>query len=220
MRKMVLKNRLFEFIKLALLAPLMLIASVVMFHPARNGFRRRDIRISAKLLAASQADTNTVLQEFDTTLLGLNGEEVESRQEKYGFNDVARERNQSAAARLVVIIKNPLILLLSILGLVSFFIHDMPAALVIGILLGISIVLRFVQEINADRAAERLKAMVSTTATALRGKEKTEIPLRELVPGDIVLLAAGDMIPADVRLLFAKDLFVNRAALTGESLPA
>src|ERR1700690_2587678 len=85
------------------------------------------------------------------------------------------------------------------------------------VLLGL--VLRFVQESRADTAAEKLKAMVSTTATVVREGQRKEIPLGDLVPGDIVRLSAGDMVPADVRLVSAKDLFLNQAALTGESLP-
>src|SRR6202012_2564029 len=79
--------------------------------------------------------------------------------------------------------------------------------------------LRFVQETKADNAAAKLKAMIKVTATVLRGGQLTEIPLRDLVPGDVVKLSAGDMIPGDVRLIAAKDLFVIQATLTGESLP-
>ena len=80
----------------------------------------------------------------------------------------------------------------------------------------LGVVLRFFQELRSDKAAEKLKAMVSTSTTVLRDGKKKEIPLKELVPGDIVLISAGDMVPADVRLLSAKDLHVNQATLTGE----
>ncbi len=85
------------------------------------------------------------------------------------------------------------------------------------VLLGV--VLRFFQELRSDIAAEKLKAMVSTSTTVVRDGKKREISLKELVPGDIVMLSAGDMVPADVRLISAKDLHVNQATLTGESLP-
>src|SRR5262249_24663650 len=85
------------------------------------------------------------------------------------------------------------------------------------VLLGLS--LRFIQETKADNAAARLKAMISVTATVLRNGEAKELPLRQLVPGDVVKLSSGDMIPGDVRLISAKDLFVIQATLTGESLP-
>src|SRR5208282_6594899 len=79
--------------------------------------------------------------------------------------------------------------------------------------------LRFIQETRADNAAAKLKAMIKVTATAMRDGQPKEIPLREIVPGDVVKLSAGDMIPGDVRLVSAKDLFLIQARLTGESLP-
>ncbi|WP_431217598.1 hypothetical protein ACQ86N_25825 [Puia sp. P3] len=79
--------------------------------------------------------------------------------------------------------------------------------------------LRYFQETRADHAAEKLRAMVSTHATVLRDGQPAELPLQLIVPGDMVILSAGDMIPADIRLLSAKDLFVNQSALTGEALP-
>ncbi len=89
----------------------------------------------------------------------------------------------------------------------------------ISVMVLLGILLRFFQELRSDKAAEKLKAMVSTSATVLRAGEKREIPLKDLVPGDIVLLSAGDMVPADVRLISAKDLHINQSALTGEALP-
>jgi Mg2+-importing ATPase len=94
-----------------------------------------------------------------------------------------------------------------------------PGTIVIFIMVLLGMVLRYIQESRADNAAEKLKEMVSTTATVMRDGKRQEIPLKELVPGDIVLLSAGDMVPGDVRLLSAKDLFLNQAALTGESMP-
>src|ERR1019366_3928709 len=85
------------------------------------------------------------------------------------------------------------------------------------VVLGIS--LRFIQETKADNAAAKLKAMISVTATVVRDGQAKEIPLQQLVPGDVVKLSAGDMIPGDVRLISAKDLFVIQGTLTGESLP-
>src|SRR5512138_3701730 len=85
------------------------------------------------------------------------------------------------------------------------------------VILGLS--LRFIQETKADNAAAKLKAMISVTATVVRNGQAREIPLRELVPGDVVKLSSGDMIPGDVRLISAKDLFIIQATLTGESLP-
>ena len=117
-------------------------------------------------------------------------------------------------------VKNPLVILLTLLGLISFLTGDLRATIMILLMVLLGIVLRYYQESRADLAAEKLQAMVSTTATAIREGKRCEIPLQELVPGDIVALSAGDMIPADVRIISAKDLFLNQSALTGESLPA
>ena len=89
--------------------------------------------------------------------------------------------------------------------------------MLIMVFLGVS--LRFVQEARADDAAAKLKAMISVTATVVRGGAASEVPLGQLVPGDIIRLAAGDMIPADIRILSCKDLFVIQSSLTGESFP-
>ena len=115
--------------------------------------------------------------------------------------------------------KNPLVILLTGLGILSYLTGDARAMIVIFVIVLVGIVLRFFQENRADNAAEKLKAMVNTNATAVRDGKESEVALSLLVPGDIVRLAAGDMIPADVRVLTAKDLFLNQAALTGESVP-
>ncbi|MBN9385574.1 MAG: magnesium-translocating P-type ATPase [Chitinophagaceae bacterium] len=150
---------------------------------------------------------------------GLSSQEAERRLSQYGFNEIAREKPISALGRLWSHLKNPLVILLSILGLVSWFTGDIRAATVILIMVILGIVLRYFQEMRADKAAQKLRAMVTTHATVLRDGKQIELPLKLLVPGDVVILSAGDMIPADVRLLFCKDLFVNQASLTGESLP-
>ncbi len=150
---------------------------------------------------------------------GLTDSEAESLLTQIGPNVVVKEKRKSALFRLAANVKNPLVILLTILGLISYFTGDMRATLVIFFMVALGISLRFVQETRSDRAAEKLKAMVRTTATVLRGGIKKEIPIREIVPGDILLLSAGDMVPADVRLISAKDLHINQATLTGEAVP-
>ena len=88
-----------------------------------------------------------------------------------------------------------------------------------AMMVALSVGLRFLQEARADAAAAKLKAMIHVTATVIRDGEAREMPLRDLVPGDIIQLSAGDMIPGDVRVLSSKDLFVSQGSLTGESLP-
>ena len=109
--------------------------------------------------------------------------------------------------------------LLSILAAISALTGDFRAASVMMAMVVLGVVLRFVQEARADTAAAKLKAMISVTATVVRDGDTREIPLAQLVPGDVVHLAAGDMIPADIRILSCKDLFLIQASLTGESFP-
>ncbi len=183
--------------------------------PVRNA----GIRVSRQLVESAHADFNSLYQQLNTRPNGLTSDEVEERLEVYGKNVLAREKRLTFFGRLWDNVKNPLVILLVLLGVVSFATGDIRATVVIGLMVLLGIVLRFVQETRADHAAERLQAMVSTTATAIRDGVKQEIALQELVPGDILHLSAGDMIPADVRVLSSKDLFLNQAALTGESLP-
>ena len=184
--------------------------------PRSNG---HTIRVSRHLIDSARADAASVLQQLNTNLAGLSAEVVEARQEQYGPNEVAQEKRQSVLKRLFDNVKNPLVILLSVLGVVSYLTEDIRAAVIIFMMVVLGIVLRFTQEMRADNAAEKLRAMVKTTATVLRDGEKREVPLKAIVPGDIILLSAGDMVPADVRLLSAKDLYLNQATLTGESMP-
>ena len=175
--------------------------------------------VSDQLLEKARADTETVLRELESRLDGLSQAEADSWLKQYGLNEIAREKRQSALMRLLSNVKNPLVLLLTALGVLSFLTGDLRATAVIFVMVVLGVVLRFFQEMRADNAAEKLKAMVSNTATLVRDGKEAEVPLKMLVPGDIIRLAAGDMVPADVRVLSAKDLFLNQAALTGESLP-
>jgi Mg2+-importing ATPase len=174
---------------------------------------------SVQLLEKARADTDTVLKELGTQLGGLSEAEASSRLKQVGTNEIAREKPPSALMRLLSNVKNPLVLLLLALGVLSFLTGDQRATVVIFVMLVLGVVLRFFQEMRADNAAAKLKAMVSNTATLVRGGAEKEVSLKMLVPGDIIRLGAGDMVPADVRVLSAKDLFLNQAALTGEALP-
>ncbi len=179
----------------------------------------KDAHISSQLLEIGRIDAATALQQLVSRLDGLTQAEAGARLKKYGLNVIAREQRLSALIRLLSNVKNPLVLLLIALGVLSFLTGDLRATVVIFVMVILGTVLRFVQEMRADNAAEKLKAMVSNTATLVRDGKEKEVPLKMLVPGDIIRLAAGDMTPADVRVLSAKDLFLNQAALTGESLP-
>ncbi|MEQ8154915.1 MAG: magnesium-translocating P-type ATPase [Clostridiaceae bacterium] len=188
-------------------------------HPMDNIHKEEDENFSTVLLEMAGSETDFVLKRLETNLKGLNEEEVSSRIKQYGLNEIAREKPQSAMMHFINNLKNPLVILLAALAVLSYLTGDLRATLVISLMVVLGVTLRFFQELRADNAAEKLKAMVSNKAAVIRDGKEKEIPLKMLVPGDIINLAAGDMTPADVRILSAKDLFLNQAALTGEALP-
>ena len=161
----------------------------------------------------------TILKNLDTTINGLSEQEAEERIDKYGYNEIGEGTNNSIIKKLLSNLKNPLVILLAVLAVISYITGDTSAAVVMVIMIILGVVLKFVQEVRADNSAEELRSMVSTTATVIRDGMQKEIPLRMIVPGDIIHLASGDMIPADIQLVVSKDLFVNQSSLTGESLP-
>jgi Mg2+-importing ATPase len=180
-------------------------------------------RAADLLRDAATGDIATLLQRLDTSATGLGEAEAAERLEVFGPNQVAEEKHHGWLQRIYVAARNPLVILLSVLAIITFATADGAsdyaggALMVAMVVLGIS--LRFIQETKADNAAAKLKAMISVTATVVRDGQPKEIPLKQLVPGDVVKLSAGDMIPGDVRLLSAKDLFIIQATLTGESMP-
>ena len=176
--------------------------------------------MSERLMQSGRQEPEEVLRVMDTQEDGLSQETAEARFAESGPNAIAEEKGRSALLRLRKTLANPLVILLSVLSAVSFATGDPRAGTVMALMVILGVSLRFVQEAKADAAAAKLKAMISVTATVIRAGRELEIPLGELVPGDVVKLAAGDMVPADVRLLSSKDLFVTQSALTGESLPS
>src|SRR5450759_514921 len=176
-------------------------------------------KVSNQLLEMARKEPDAVLKELESRLSGWSAAEADACIKRYGLNEIAREKHQSPLMRLLDNIKNPLVILLMSLGVLSYLTGDIRATVVIFVMVVLGVVLRFYQETRADNAAEKLKAMVNITATVVRDGKDAEVALKFLVPGDIIRLAAGDMVPADMRVLTAKDLFLNQAALTGESLP-
>jgi P-type Mg2+ transporter len=177
------------------------------------------ISVSPAVLDAARKDGDALLRDLGTSVAGLSEAEAGVRARATGPNEIAQERKQGWPIRILKIIRNPLVILLAFLSAVSFLTGDARAGSVMALMVALSAGLRFFQEARADAAAEKLKAMIHVTATVVREGAARERPLRDLVPGDIVKLAAGDMIPGDVRLLSLKDLFVSQGSLTGESLP-
>lgn len=179
----------------------------------------KKITFSKELLEIANNDNTYALKHLKTRLDGLTEKEIAWRIKNNELNEVAKEKPQSNLQHLINNLKDPLIILLAVLAVISYLTGDARATIVILVMIILGIVLRYFQEVKADKAAQKLKAMVSSKISVIRGKVETEIPLKMLVPGDIVRLSAGDMIPADVRVLSAKDLFLNQATLTGETLP-
>jgi Mg2+-importing ATPase len=195
----------------------------------------------ANLLRAAREEPQRLLARLNTSADGLSGLQAQLRLARLGPNQIAREQPVSWFRQLLATFRNPLVALLAAMAALSLLSGDRKAALIIGTMIIFSVSLRFSQEYRSLRAAEGLRRLVHTTATVLRhdphqditpglaadlglklegaAAGPQEIPIEQLVPGDVVRLAAGDMIPADVRLLQSKDLFVSQAALSGESLP-
>ncbi|WP_183270881.1 magnesium-translocating P-type ATPase [Buttiauxella sp. A111] len=181
--------------------------------------------LSESCLKYAAASDEQLYRDFQSHPEGLNAREVESAIERHGPNQIPAQKASPWWVHLWLCYRNPFNLLLTILGIFSYSTEDLFAAGVIALMVVIATLLNFVQEARSTKAADTLKAMVSNTATVLRVVNENgenafvEISLDKLVPGDIVKLAAGDMIPADLRVLQARDLFVSQASLTGESLP-
>jgi len=160
-----------------------------------------------------------LLVRLQTSQSGFTSQEAESRLQTYGYNELAKRKRRTSVVEFLFHLRNPLILILLLAGLISGFVGDIIGAPLIFSIVLLSVVLDVYQESKAEKAAEMLKEKVATTATVLRDGVKKEVKLSEIVPGDIVHLSAGDIVPADARAINAKDLFVDQAALTGESFP-
>ena len=182
-----------------------------------------------RLLEMSALQEEEVLRALDTAPQGLTEELAEEARQTYGSNVVAQGRRDSVLKRLLGAFVNPFTTILLVLALVSVFTdivlvapedRNYATVLIIAAMVLMSGVLRFVQETRSGNAAAKLSKMICTTASVLRSPDgRQELPLSEIVVGDLIYLSAGDMVPADVRILAAKDLFISQAALTGESAP-
>jgi P-type Mg2+ transporter len=150
---------------------------------------------------------------------GLTGAEARRRLATYGFNEPVALRRALPILRFLRFFANPLVIILLIASVVSAVTGNVVNAVIIIAMVILSVTLNYIQTARSERAAEQLRKEVAPTATALRDGEWREIPRREIVPGDLIRLSAGDMVPADARLVESRDLHAQQAALTGESLP-
>ena len=161
-----------------------------------------------------------VISKLGSDLSGLREEEARSRLGQFGYNELEREKKPSSVAVFLRQFKNVLLIILLAATLISFALGEtVDAAVILGIVFAVSL-LGFFQEYRAERSLEALKRMAALTATVIRGGVESEIPARELVPGDIAVLSVGDKVPADLRLIEAVNLRVDESALTGESVPS
>ena len=197
--------------------------------------------LTQTLVSAATADVDALLKQLDSHADGLSESQAEAIRARAGLNEVEHEKPLPWWLHLWHCYKNPFNLLLTLLAIISYVTEDIKAAIVIGSMVVLSTLMRFWQEAKSNKAADALKAMVSNTATVIRrdlsedaapeaenffgvhlhvkAAQRVELPIKLLVPGDVIVLSAGDMIPADCRLLTAKDLFVSQSAMTGESMP-
>ncbi len=156
---------------------------------------------------------------LQTSEQGLTSQEAEQRLDDYGPNEPARVQHGATIFQLLRLFLNPLAIILLFASFVSASLGESVNAIIIATMVLLGVGLNFVQTYNSQRAVERLRAGVAPTATVPRDGTWQELPRHLVVPGDMVRLSAGDLVPADARLLEAADLHVQQAALTGESLP-
>lgn len=160
-----------------------------------------------------------VLKQLKTEAAGLSKAEAEERLEEFGLNEVASQKPIPWYLLLLQAFKDPFIYVLALLLVVSAATKDFEASIVMSLMILFSAGLHFIQEYRSQKASLALKELIETTCAVTREGVTKETPIDEVVPGDIINLSTGDLIPADARLVWAKDLFVNQSSLTGESMP-
>jgi len=186
-------------------------------------------KIKERLLQAAQQEQDALFHEYTTNYNGYDEDTVDTMREYYGRNKITHQKGDSLVKRIFGAFINPFTVVLFVLAAISFVTDvviappgesDPIAVIIVMSMVLVSGLLRFIQETRSGKAAEKLSEMVETTIAVQRSSVgKAEIPIDEVVVGDIIHLAAGDMVPADVRILQAKDLFVSQSSLTGESEP-
>ena len=180
-----------------------------------------------KVFLASSQPLDSVFKYFQTSYDGLDAADIEKRKSAYGKNEVVHEKKKHPLYILAKAFINPFVGVLTILVIISFILdvlmaepgeQDWTSIIIVLTMIVLSAILRFSQEWKSNKSSVALLKMVTNTCSVKRiNEEDHEIPIEELVPGDVVVLTAGDMIPADVRIVEAKDLFVSQSSLTGES---
>jgi Mg2+-importing ATPase len=190
------------------------------FLPERNGATvQRSTESERALLEIGPLAPEAALAKLGGSERGLEPAQIEERLARFGPNEAVREKRLGFLGEIFERFKNPLVLQLLAIAIVSYLLGDLRATTVVGAMIVLSVFLAYYQEMRSNKAAEKLRAMIKTTCTVIRTGKEVDLPMRELVPGDIVVLAAGSIIPADLRLLVSKDFYVSQSALTGEAMP-
>lgn len=166
-----------------------------------------------------ESPVETLFQRLGSSFSGLSSDEASVRLEIYGPNELAKKEKHAAILEFILNFKSPLTIILLIAGAISGILQEYANMMIIFVIVFLSVILDFYQQSKAEKAAEALKEKVTTTATVLRDGIKNEVKLHDIVPGDVIYLAAGDISPADARVISAKDFFINQSSLTGESFP-
>ncbi|MGX7059404.1 magnesium-translocating P-type ATPase [Vagococcus humatus] len=180
-----------------------------------NRQESKDLELK-KLAALSERE---LMMEFRTSPEGLSEEDAAKRLEEYGPNEVAAQSPIPAWKLLLYCFKDPFVYVLALLLVVSALTKDYEAAIIMGIMILCSVIIQFIQDYRSQKASFDLKELIENTCAITREGKTEEIPMDEVVPGDIVSLSTGDMIPADAVLIWTNDLFINQSSLTGESMP-
>jgi Mg2+-importing ATPase len=191
-----------------------------LFH--RNGEATRQAATTQRereLLEICALSPEAAMERLATHDRGLDTDAIEERRRRFGANEIARRQKLGALADILHRCRNPLVIQLFVIAVISYTMGDVRAAAVVSVMIVLSVFLAYFQESRSSHAVERLQAMVQTTCRVVRGVQESEVPMADLVPGDILILDAGSLIPADLRLLSTKDFFVSQSALTGESMP-
>lgn len=150
---------------------------------------------------------------------GLSEEDVESLREEWGPNDLGQKKKHGFLVEILLRCRNPLVIQLLVIAAISLATGDPASSTIVGLMVVISVGLSYYQETKSGKAVEALNAMVQTNCHVIRAGKEVEVPMADIVPGDIVVLQAGSIIPADLRIVSSKDFFVSQSQLTGESMP-
>ncbi len=164
----------------------------------------------------SEMPLNELFRHYKTSENGLHERDIDRLRKKWGQNEIISDKPHPWYTTLFHNFSNPFVLLLLALSGISFILHNYQTVTIILVMVFLGVIMRFIQEMRSEKAFSHLKSLVTTKATVIRDNEQ-ETPLENLVPGDIVTLSAGDMIPADLRIISAHELFISQSSFTGEA---